>query len=754
MLSLIQQKKNTQTEIVSIQIVIVGFVQGVGFRPFVFRLAEELHIKGYVSNNVGQVTIAAEANKETLKLFCKRLINDAPVNAQPRLHKVTTTRLSNYKKFSIKQSHELNETNIHVLPDLPVCEHCLNELFDKNSRRYLYPFINCTQCGPRYSIISSLPYDRKNTSMRNFKLCRSCEDEYLTPYDRRFHAEPIACETCGPVLNFVDDENSITNNSHALEACIKVLKKGGVVAVKGIGGYHLMCDATSVESVAILRIRKQRPDKPFAVMMEQSKLENYVDASEDERALLQQSSRPIVLLKPNNNNNIANNLAPSVNRLGVMLPNTPLQHLICFYFQKPLVATSANISGEPIITRNVEATKRLGKLCDAFLHNDRIIIRPADDPVILHNSFETQVLRTGRGLAPTEFTLPFKLKQPVLAVGGHMKNTIALAWENRLVISAHNGDLGSLRSYQTFQRAITDLQKLYQVKAEVIICDAHPDYASTQWAYQTKLPVIKTYHHYAHASSLTLDYAKLNNWLIFSWDGVGLGADGTLWGGETFLGRPGEWQRVASFKNFKLPGGDKTSKQPWRVAAALCWQSGIDYKNNIVPLVDLKEIWQRNINCPESSAAGRLFSAAASLLGLVDNESFEGHGPMLLETLAETSDAEALQLPLEEDAGGISRIDWRPVILMLRDKTLSKAYRARCFHETMAECISRLSLQYSEQHKDLTIGLSGGVFQNQLLVRLIRHKLEKLKLSVVLPLSMPVNDGGLCAGQIIEYHYQ
>lgn len=764
MVSSTQQKANHQTDIVCFHIVISGFVQGVGFRPFVFRLANELEIKGFVSNNTGQVTIAAEANRQKLELFCERLLSQAPVNAKPIIQSVNDMSLVNYDDFSIKKSNELTKSNIHILPDLPVCEQCLEELFDKNNRRYLYPFINCTQCGPRYSIITSLPYDRKNTSMQGFKLCHDCENEYLAPNNRRFHAEPIACETCGPVLNFVDGRHNITNNNLALEACIKALNAGQIIAVKGIGGYHLMCDATSSTTITLLRSRKQRPDKPFAVLMTKSLLENYVDVTRQEATLLQQSSRPIVLLKRNSKNKLANNLAPGINNLGVMLPNTPLQHLICFYFQKPLLATSANISGEPIITGNTEATKRLAKLCDAFLHNDRIIIRPADDPVMIHNSVESQVLRTGRGLAPTELSLPFKLGQPVLAVGGHMKNTIALAWDNRLLISAHNGDLGSLRSYQTFQQAITDLQQLYQVKAEIIICDAHPGYSSTQWANESGLPLVKTYHHYAHASSLILENPESSNWIIFSWDGIGLGDDGTLWGGETLLGHPGNWQRVVSFKMFRLPGGEKTSRESWRVAASLCWQSDINFEINNVASNELKPnqinpdelkiIWQKNINCPESSAAGRLFSAAASMLGLVNYESFEGHGPMLLEALAETTHADAINLPLIEDVNGIVRINWVPLVLMLNNKALTKAYRARCFHESMAECISRISVQYKEEDKNLTIGLSGGVFQNQLLVRLIRQRLEQHELSIVVPISIPVNDGGLCAGQIIEYHYQ
>ena len=751
---LTKHQSDKRSDLICFQIILNGFVQGVGFRPFVFRLANDLSIKGSVCNNMGQLTIIAEANRQALELFCERLITLAPVNSKPVIESICERSIVYYDSFSIKQSHELSESDIHILPDLPTCDQCLKEMFDKDNRRYLYPFINCTQCGPRNSIINSLPYDRKNTSMQSFKLCGDCEKEYLFPTDRRFHAEPIACASCGPVLNFIDETHNITDNKLALEACIEVLKQGKIIAVKGISGYHLVCDATSADAINKLRNKKKRPDKPFAVVMQQSQLDEYVEATEQEIDLLQQSSRPIVLIKGRDACEFPSVLAPGFNRIGVMLPNNPLQHLICHFFKKPLLATSANISGEPIITDNDDATNRLKKICDGFLHHDREIVRPADDPVMSHNNSNKQILRTGRGLAPTEFTLPFSLEKPVLAVGGHIKNTIALAWNNRMVISAHNGDLSSLRSYQTFQQSINDMQQLYRIKAESIICDVHPDYASTRWADESDLSVTKVFHHHAHASSLALEYPHISNWLIFTWDGTGLGVDGSLWGGETFLGRPGHWKRVASFKSFRLPGGDQTSRQPWRVAASLCWHSAIDIDVNNPLFEQLKILWSKKINCPESSAAGRLFSAAASLLDLLDDESFEGHGPMLLEALAETSQANPISLPITLDKNDIMRIDWQPLIIMLQDKTLTKAHRARCFHETLADCISRICLSYNEQYNDLVVGLSGGVFQNQLLVRLIRQRLDKHRIVLKIPTSIPVNDGGLSVGQIIEYHYQ
>jgi len=747
-------------------IVVSGFVQGVGFRPFVFHLANQLNIKGYVLNNAGQVTIEAEASQPTLERFCELLIENSPRNAQPVIDSIIETALQNYGFFEIQPSRDLKQSDVHMLADLPVCDQCLEELFDKNNRRYLYSFINCCQCGPRYSIIKALPYDRQNTSMQNFSFCSECEHEYTSTEDRRFHAEPIACEHCGPLLTYVENSNNVCGNKLALEACINALQQGQIVAVKNIAGYHLMCDATSPQAIAKLRKRKQRPDKPFAILIDKNSISHYADVTQSQLELLETTIRPVVLLKRKQQtilvDHLADNLAPGLNRLGIMLPNNPLQHLISVFFKKPLVSTSANISAEPIITDNAEATKRLSNICDAFLHHNRDIVRPTDDPVMMKSHLGTHLLRTGRGVSPSEFVLPFTLDKPVLALGGHSKNTIALAWNNRLVLSSHNGDLSDWRSYQVYKQRIVDLQALYQVQAEQILCDAHPGYASSHWASQSALPVTKILHHHAHASSVYLDHPEVKQWLMFSWDGVGFGADDgddiKLWGGETFIGRPGNWQRVASFLPFKLPGGEKAAREAWRVSASLCWHSHEDYEpideHTEENLQCLKTLWDKKINSPQSSAVGRLFSGAAAMLGLVEHESFEGHGPMLLESLASTEEADALELPVECDVNGVQRIDWRPLVHMLKNKDLSKAYRARCFHESLAESVARLCRQFNIQGVDMAVGLSGGVFQNTLLIQLIKKRLASIGCNVFMPESVPVNDGGLSAGQVIEYYFQ
>lgn len=747
---------DSKVNIKSVTIIITGIVQGVGFRPFVYRLARQLNIHGYVENNAGQVSIKAEADESTLDVFYQQLIDKAPAISKPQLKSVTESAFENFSDFVINTGHELETAEIHIPPDLNVCSDCQAELSDPANRRYHYPFINCTQCGPRFSVIRTLPYDRKNTSMDSFKLCHRCYREYHNPADRRFHAEPTACDVCGPVLFFVEGKKNIQGNNEALLATVAAIKAGKIIAVKSTGGYHLMCDATNDQAVRTLRERKQRPDKPFALLMPEALLDKYVVADKQQQEVLFSAARPIVLVKKKVSTDLSAAIVKSLGRLGIMLPSNPLQILLCKDINKPLVATSANLSGEPVITDNDDATKRLNNIADAFLHHNRDIVRPADDSVVIVENNQQQLVRAGRGFAPIEIQLGFKLERPLLAVGGHIKNTVALGWDNRLVISAHNGDLGSLRGYQQFQQCIEDLQALYRVKAEKIICDRHPDYASSRWANSSGLPLHTVQHHKAHASSLFTQHPVDQACLVFSWDGVGLGDDNTLWGGETFYGTPGHWQRVLSFNPFKLPGADKTAIEAWRIAASLCWHTGNTYATNNPAVKQLKTIWEKNINSPESSAAGRLFSAAASLTGLVEIESWEGHGPSLLQASAEQVENKSppLTLPVVKDQQGLNRLDWSALVEMLQDDAVAVAERAFCFHESLAFSVAEFVRQFNIKNTVSIVGLSGGVFQNSLLVERIRFYLDQQKINLLLPDNIPLNDAGISVGQIVESFYQ
>jgi hydrogenase maturation protein HypF len=747
--------------------VLSGHVQGVGFRPFVYRLATDCGVSGWIENWMGEVAIHAEGPLENLQRFESQLIQHAPPHASPVITRNEVTQVEHLNSFSIRHSNAGKPTAIRIVPDLPLCDDCAAELQEPGNRRYRYPFINCTRCGPRYSIIQRLPYDRANTTMASFSLCPECQSEYQNPVDRRFHAEPIACPVCGPSLQFTDGRIDINDNTKALNLTVERLARGDIIAVKGIGGYHLMCDASNDDAVTRLRQRKPRPDKPLAVMLTAQQLQQHVIADEKDLALLQGTIHPILLLPKKlpkkASNSLSPHIAPGLNEIGVLLPYSPLHVLLLQDFGKPLVATSANISGEPVLTDNQEVTRRLGHVGDACLHHNRPIQRPADDPVYRVIAGKPRPLRLGRGNVPLELDLPFTLDKPTLAVGGHMKNTVALAWEQRIVISPHIGDLQSLRSQQVFEQVIKDLQNLYQVQAQQLVCDAHRDYASYRWAQHTGLPVHTVLHHHAHAAAVTAEFPHVERWLVFTWDGTGLGGDKTLWGGEALLGNSGRWQRVASMRPFHLPGGDLAARQPWRSAAALCWETRTPWQASAhiseEQIELLHQAWHARLNCIPTSAVGRLFDAAGALLDVCQQASFEGQGPMWLEAIAlqekvrnpNASTNDALPLPLELDNDNVLRSDWSLLLKMLTDERLTVAQRALRFHQTLALALLHQALEMREAHGEFSVGLTGGVFQNKLLSELVIELLQQHNFSCHLPQQIPANDAGLCYGQIMEY---
>ena len=748
-----------------------GQVQGVGFRPFVFRLAQAHHINGWIENRMDHVAIHAEGLTENLHHFQQALIDKAPPAAKPYFLTTQTSELGHFQQFTIRHSSTnsstINSTNssinsstnkaddIHIPADLALCEDCRKELSELDNRRFHYPFINCTQCGPRYTLIRQLPYDRARTTMAEFELCPTCQQEYTTVTDRRFHAEPIACPQCGPQLSYQQGGEEVHNTQQALVGCITDLRQGRIVAIKGIGGYHLVCDARNDATVKLLRARKHRPHKPLAVMLQEPQLDQYMEASTAERQLLCGPIHPIVLLKQKPGNDLSAAITPGLQEIGVLLPYSPLHVLLVEAFDGPLVVTSANLSGEPVLTQRQDVTTRLNTVADAFLHHNRHIQRPADDPVYRYIHHKPRPLRLGRGNAPLALTLPFRLKEPLLAVGGHIKNTIALAWEDRIVISPHIGELDTLRSQQVFEQVIHDLQNLYQIYPQHIACDAHSGYGSSRWAQRRGLETYPIHHHHAHAAAVCGEFPHHDHWLVFCWDGMGLGCDDTLWGGEALLGHSGDWQRVASFKPFHLPGGEQASRQPWRGAAALCWESEFTWHAN-QPDEDLVyQAWQQKINCPSTSSVGRLFDAAAALTGLITHSSFEAQGPMWLETLASRGKTHTIELPLQQDAHGIWRCDWTPLLVMLTDTNIDIADRARCFHESLAMSLVQQAITIRDiSRRPFVVGLSGGVFQNRLLTERVITLLKAHGFQCCLPEQIPINDAGLCYGQVMEFHAQ
>ena len=737
----------------SVRITLAGHVQGVGFRPFVYRLAARHGIVGEVQNRLGEVDIVASGPADVLRRFEQALVAEAPPLSRPVITRIEHVEMRHDSDFAIAPSSSDAAATIFVPPDYFMCDDCRRELQDPGDRRYRYPFINCTQCGPRYTLIESLPYDRHNTSMKAFPLCADCEREYLDPANRRFHAEPVACPACGPQVAFVETgTDDALHEDAALEAAIAALRAGRILAVKGIGGYHLMCDACDASAVAGLRRRKQRPDKPLAVMFPLAGgdgldgVRRHAILSDAESELLASPARPIVLVTGRQSSTLADNVAPGLREIGAFLPYSPLHQLLLEHFGGPLVATSGNISGEPVLTGNEEAAKRLAPVADAFLHHDRPIVRPADDPVYRRIGGRMRPLRLGRGCAPLELTLPWGQPVPVLAVGGHMKGALALAWDKRVVVSPHIGEMDSPRSLAVFEQVAADLQALYGVEAGKIVCDAHSGYTTHQWARRQPLPVETVWHHEAHASAVAAEFARPGQWLMFAWDGVGLGSDGTLWGGEALLGKAGDWRRVCSLRPFRLPGGERAGREPWRSAAALFWECGRRWADCPDDNGLAEFAWQNELNSPQTSAAGRLFDAAAALVCGRTHTSFEAQGPMQLESLAR-GPRHPVYLSLMRGKNGVLQSDWEPLLDVLIDAERSPEERAEIFHASLAQVIVQQACRVGYEHDIHQVGLCGGVFQNSLLTELATDGLQRRGFDVYLPEQLPCNDAALCYGQ-------
>jgi hydrogenase maturation protein HypF len=755
-LMLTQLTTASQPQLAALRVRLSGRVQGVGYRPFVLQLAQRLEIAGSVRNLRGEVEIIAEGPCPKIESFVAGLVERAPPLAAPCIAAREPIEPAGRRGFAILQSSAAARANVFVPPDAFTCEECLRELGDPHDRRYDYPFINCTQCGPRYTLIDAMPYDRANTTMTDFPLCDACDAEYSLPGDRRFHAEPVACPVCGPRLSLEQSQRkTITATNEALRVTVQLLKAGRLLAVKGIGGYHLMCDACRPTAVAALRERKHRPHKPLAVLFPQlgadglDAVRQHVDLDPSAGAALLSAARPIVLAPRRAGSTLASEIAPGLAEVGVLLPYSPLHHLLLNMFGAPLVATSGNVSGEPVLCDNDEARTRLQRVADAFLHHDRRIARPADDSVVRVVHSRARVLRLGRGLAPCEMTLPHPVPVPLLAVGGHLKTTIGLAWGRRAVVSPHIADMGTVRSEQVFAQVVADLQRLHGVRAKAVVCDAHPDYATTRWAKHCGLPVTSVQHHRAHASALAAEHDPTHPALVFTWDGVGLGDDGTLWGGEAFFGTPGNWRRVASIRPFRLPGGERAGRSPWRSAAAVCWEAGIDWSDNPAPPL-VRDAWQHGVNTPTSSAVGRLFDAAAAIILGVHEATFEGQAPMLLEACAKSSAPDAEPLPIRVDVDDLLRIDWAPLFAAIVSNDASGADRAATVHATLALTIAAVARRLRELQPFRAVGLTGGVFQNRKLSELATRELECAGFDVWLSERIPCNDGGLALGQLVE----
>jgi hydrogenase maturation protein HypF len=753
-----------------LRITLKGLLQGIGFRPFVYRLATLYQQAGWVANDTTYVVIEIEGEPAQQALFLSALQTQVPgcghiseISQQPLppLHETT---------FQLKASLSLDETkSAFVCPDIAVCASCVAELFDPQNRRYGHPFISCCHCGPRYSFMQQLPYDRCNTSLRDFPLCPACLAEYQDPSNRRFHAQTIACHDCGSQLNFHDTQGKLlAQKQEALTATIAALKEGKIVAVKGVGGFQLLVDATNQAAVLRLRQRKQRQSKPFALMVSSmAQAETLADLNKIERQVLQSAAAPIVLIKAKISSLIADAVAPSQALLGLMLPYTPIQHLILHAMQTPLIATSANRHSEPICIDNSQAMEKLAAVADFFLCHDRAILRPLDDSIVRVIAGKPTVLRRARGYVPTPVTLKHTIPA-TLAVGGQLKNTVAIAQNQQVLLSQHLGDLEQLETAQQFEKIIADLSAFYNIQPQQVVCDTHPDYVSSQFAQRLSLPVQTVQHHYAHILSCMAEHGLEPPVLGVAWDGTGLGTDNQLWGGEFLSVTANGFQRVAHCRPFPLVGGFQAIKEPRRMALGLLYSCfGEDlFSSHYAELLQhfsgnelklLPSMLKKGLNCPQTTSIGRLFDGIASLLNLCQISEFEGQAAMALEQAAmlETSNE---CYPFDFIDNAVLVIDWQPLLLgVLADlNRLTTAQIAAKFHHTLAQIIFAVA-EYKPNRflkpvrsELLPLVLSGGCFQNAYLVAAI----EKLNTQYHYPLfrhqTIPPNDGGLALGQIYQ----
>lgn len=726
-----------------------GIVQGVGFRPFVYTIAKELKLTGFVQNDGNGVHIEIEGEAEKLALFLNRLHNEHPPLAQINtIKKMYVTPIGD-RSFIIQQSGTGQKTTL-ISPDMSICNQCLAELCDPHDRRYHYFATNCTHCGPRYSIIETVPYDRVSTSMKFFTMCQACDREYHYPLDRRYHAQPISCYDCGPTLTLCDSKNQKIDSQDLIKKVGTLFKDGAIIAVKGLGGFHLMCDGYNDESVALLRQRKNRPLKPLALLFPTMEaIEENSKVTPFEKVMIQSKEKPIVLVNKKTDTQIASNIAPDIDRIGVMLPYTPLQFLIFKYFKNPLVATSANLSNEPIIRTKKELVQKLGNVVDYILDFNRDIVNAVDDSVVQMIDQRPLFLRLARGFTPKSIPLPFKLNKKILAVGAEQKNTIALAFGNQVILSPYIGDLTSIEAFDYFERTMQTFKRFYDFIPDLIVCDKHPEYATTLWAQKQKIPVVQVQHHHAHILSVIQEQQIHGRVLGVAFDGTGYGDDHTLWGGEFLLcGDDISFDRVASFKPLVLLGGNKAIEEPRRIALAMAFEV-MDLENvkktkiadwfSPTELTLLHQAYQKKINTIQTSSVGRIFDGVASLLQIVHILSFEGESGLKMEQYYNEQISDHFVFKINN---GI--IDYDPMIsALLQEDDLIRGISM--FFNTLIEII--VSIAHSQ---NLPLVLSGGVFQNRVLVSLLFKRLGKEGIRYYFPQNITPNDSSIALGQI-EY---
>lgn len=750
------------TDLYCVKILVRGIVQGVGFRPFVYQEAVKNSLTGWVRNTSSGVEIEICGTRKCVEQFLHTLQNNPPPLARLDHIKVTETPPNGATEFLILESTDSESQFLPVSPDISICEDCLRELSDPNDRRYRYPFINCTNCGPRFTIIKGIPYDRPNTTMASFDLCPACQEEYTNPLDRRFHAQPIACPECGPYLWLEVKGQRVAEREDALQKARQLLKGGAIVAIKGLGGFHLACDASNEKAVRALRNRKKRSDKPFAVMVfDLSRVEKIAEINEEEKAILLSRQNPIVLLRKKKDARVVPDVSPDVDTIGVMLPYTPLHYLLLEPgegFPEVLVMTSGNLSEEPIAYEDEEGLTRLQNIADAFLLHNRPIHMRVDDSVVAVSAGGFLPIRRARGYAPDTISLPFHFP-PILAAGAELKNTFCLTRERYAFLSHHIGDMENLETLNSFVEGIEHYQNVFKTVPEVLACDLHPDYMATRYAEarseRENLPLIRIQHHHAHLASCLVEH----QWdtddpvigLIF--DGTGLGEDRAIWGGEILVGGYSGYHRRFHLEYIPLPGGDASIRKPARTALAHLWHAGIPWEEHLPPcsalcgdeLTLLHSQLKHRINAPWTSSMGRLFDAVSSCIGLRHEASYEAQAAIMLETICNLQETAAYSVILQDDEIKLRTL-WQEILNDWLAGTPPSTISAK-FHNWVATVALYASETIRSETGINTVACSGGVWQNRVLVQKAKTLLEQHGFRVFFHKIVPPNDGGLSLGQ-------
>jgi len=755
-------------KIIRARIEIRGIIQGVGFRPFIYRLARQQNLPGFVANTAAGVTIEVDGTDQEIDAFAGLIVNEKPPLASIEALDVTKSEPgadSRRINFQIIESISAGSRIGPITPDSDVCQNCLAELFDPADRRYLYPFINCTDCGPRYTLIENTPYDRPLTAMKQFPLCKLCQAEYDDPLDRRFHAQATCCPVCGPAVSLTTPDGQPVNCIDPIHHTADLLKGGAIVAIKGIGGFHLAVDACNAETVARLRSRKGRPDKPLAVMtknLESAKTLACFSASEQN--LSSGRPKPIVLLVKSSPFPLADNVAPANRFIGVMLPYTPIHHLLFHYHDFPaLVMTSGNLSGSPVVKDNDEAYAKLANIADYFLVHNRPIVTQADDSVIRLSGEYPALYRRARAFAPAAINL-VQSSGRTLALGAIIKNTVCLTKDKEAFVSQHIGDLDNMDTQLHQKNISAHFQSLLRIEPDLLVHDLHPDYAGSRYArIQQELPTVAVQHHHAHAVSCMAEHRLIDPVIALTLDGNGYGPDHTVWGGEVLLADYHSFDRLAHLSTVAMPGGDAATREPWRMAISYLHDSfGPGYRKLGLQLLHdqrdhvaiIQQMIDKSINAPLTSSCGRLFDAVAALLGLRHKVSFEGQAAAELEMLLEPDDQDttSYSFELERSAGFPIVLPAKAIIAGVVHDILDGEKPARIskrFHNTLAVLFTRVCRLVRDKNNISQVVLSGGVFQNLNLLHQLKTNLEALSFTVYAHEQVPANDGGISLGQAV-----